>query len=118
MTPSGAKERALYENIVEIPHYESKWLQLLDREDEKLIVANESNPRGLPAREYFDVSSDPQEQDPYEDPDAEARLEELAEFQRKAAQGEAVQGQDVEMDLQTCQRLKAIGYVEDCSHLQ
>ena len=38
MTPSGAKERALYESIVEIPHYESKWLQLLDREDEKLIV--------------------------------------------------------------------------------
>ena len=37
-TPGGAKERELYENIVEIPHYESKWLQLLDREDEKLIV--------------------------------------------------------------------------------
>ena len=56
--------------------------------------------------------------DGYSDPDAETRLEELAELQRLAAEGKAVQGEDVEMDLPTCQRLKAIGYVEDCSHLQ
>jgi hypothetical protein len=31
-------EKDLYENIVEIPHYESKLGQLLDREDEKLLV--------------------------------------------------------------------------------
>ena len=87
-------------------------------EDEKLIVANANNPRGLPEREYFDVSGDPLEQDPYSDPEAEERLEELAEFQRLAAEGKAVQGEDVEMDLPTCERLKAIGYVEDCSHLR
>ena len=28
-------EAELYENIVEIPHYESKWLQMLDKEDEE-----------------------------------------------------------------------------------
>ena len=33
-TPSGYEERDLYENIVGIPHYESHYLQLLDREDE------------------------------------------------------------------------------------
>ena len=97
---------------------EGNVLWALRTEDEKLIVANANNPRGLPEREYFDVSGDPLELDPYEDPDAETRLEELAEFQRAAAQGEAVQGEDVEMDLATCQRLKAIGYVEDCSHLK
>lgn len=40
-TPSGAKEQDLYENVVEIPHYDSKWLQLLDREDEKLLVSDQ-----------------------------------------------------------------------------
>ena len=98
--------------------HEGNVLWALRTEDEKLIVANAGNPRKLPEREYFDISSDPLELDPYEDPEAEAHLEELAEFQRQAALGQAVQGEDVEMDLQTCQRLKAIGYVEDCSHLQ
>lgn len=37
-TPSGVEERELYENIVEIPHYQSYFGQLLDREDEELIV--------------------------------------------------------------------------------
>ena len=98
--------------------HEGNVLWALRTEDEKLIVANPNNPRGVPEREYFDVSSDPLEQDAYEDPDAEEHLEELAELQRNVAQGKAVQGDDVEMDLQTCERLKAIGYVEDCSHLK
>jgi len=98
--------------------HEGNVLWALRTEDEKLIVANPNNPRGVPEREYFDVSSDPLEQDAYEDPGAEEHLEELAELQRNAAQGKAVQGDDVEMDLQTCERLKAIGYVEDCSHLK
>ncbi|MBB85012.1 MAG: hypothetical protein CL931_14485 [Deltaproteobacteria bacterium] len=98
--------------------HEGNVLWALRTENEKLIVANAGNPRNLPEREYFDISSDPLEQDPYEDPDAEAHLEELAEFQRQAALGQAVQGEDVEMDRATCERLKAIGYVEDCSHIQ
>ena len=98
--------------------HEGNVLWALRTEDEKLIVANPHNPRGVPVREYFDVSSDPLEQDAYEDPEAEAHLEELAELQRNVAQGKAVQGDDVQMDLQTCERLKAIGYVEDCSHLK
>ena len=31
-------EAELYENIVEIPHYDSKWLQMLDREDDEEFV--------------------------------------------------------------------------------
>jgi len=98
--------------------HEGNVLWSLRTEDEKLIVANAHNPRGLPEREYFDVSGDPNETDPYSDPDAEARLEEFAELQRLAAAGEAVHGEDVEMDLETCQRLLALGYVDDCSHLR
>jgi arylsulfatase A-like enzyme/uncharacterized membrane protein YbhN (UPF0104 family) len=98
--------------------HEGNVLWSLRTEEEKLIVANANNPRGLPERAYFDVSNDPLEQDAYADPEAESRLEELARLQRLAAEGKAVQGDDVEMDLQTCERLKAIGYVEDCSHLR
>ena len=28
----------MYETIVEIPHYDSKWLQLLDKENEQQLV--------------------------------------------------------------------------------
>ncbi len=98
--------------------HEGNVLWSLRTEDEKLIVANAGNPRGLPERAYFDVSSDPLEQDPYPDPEAEARLEEMAELQRRAAEGEAVEGGAVEMDLATCQRLMALGYVDDCDHLK
>lgn len=38
-TPQGVNERELYENIVEIPQYDSKWLQLLDKENETELVA-------------------------------------------------------------------------------
>ena len=116
-TPYSARQEKDQQVYSEEDH-EGNVLWAIRTEDEKLIVANERNPRGLPEREYFDISSDPLEQDPYEDPEAEARLEELAEFQRLAAEGKAVQGDDVEMDLATCERLKAIGYVEDCSHLR
>ena len=98
--------------------HEGNVLWSLRTEDEKLIVANAHNPRGVPEREYFDVSNDPGEQQAYSDPEAEVRLEEMAELQRLAAAGKAVHGEDVEMDYPTCLRLLALGYVDDCSHLQ
>lgn len=116
-TPFAARLEKDQQVFAEEDH-EGNVLWALRTEDEKLIVANPRNPRGLPEREYFDVSGDPLEQDPYTDPDAETRLEELAELQRLAAEGKAVHGEDVEMDLATCQRLKAIGYVESCDGLR
>ena len=98
--------------------HEGNVLWSLRTEEEKLIVANARNPRGLPEREFFDVSSDPGEMDPYEDPEAEARLEEMAELARLAAEGKAVESEDVEMTLGDCERLRMLGYVEDCSHLK
>ena len=98
--------------------HEGNVLWSLRTEDEKLIVANPGNPRGLPEREYFDVSNDPDELDPLIEPDAAARLEEFADLQRRAAEGEAVAGGEVEMDFAQCERLRMLGYVEDCSHLE
>ncbi len=98
--------------------HEGNVLWSLRTEDEKLIVANPGNPRGLPEREFFDVSSDPLELDPYEDPDAEVRLEEMADLQRMAAEGRAVESLEAEMSFEDCERLRMIGYVEDCSHLR
>lgn len=98
--------------------HEGNVLWSLRTEDEKLIVANEGNPRGLPEREYFDISMDPNERDPYPDPDAEARLEELAALQRAAAEGKAVESEEVEMTFARCEQLRMLGYVEDCSHLR
>ena len=98
--------------------HEGNVLWSLRTEDEKLIVANPGNPRGLPERVFFDMSGDPGELDPYEDPGAEPILEEAARLQRLAAEGKAVEGEEVEMTLADCERLRVLGYVEDCSHLR
>jgi arylsulfatase A-like enzyme/uncharacterized membrane protein YbhN (UPF0104 family) len=98
--------------------HEGNVLWSLRTEDEKLIVANPGNPRKLPEREYFDISNDPRELDAYEDPEAEARLEEMGKLQRMAAEGRAVEGSDAEMSYDDCERLRVIGYVDDCSHLK
>lgn len=97
--------------------HEGNVLWSLRTEDEKLIVANPHNPRGLPEQQYFDVSSDPGEQDAYDDPEAIERLEGMANLQRLAAEGKAVKSEKVEMTLEDCERLRVLGYVQDCSHL-
>jgi len=98
--------------------HEGNILWSLRTEDEKLIVANPGNPRGLPERAFFDISGDPGETDPYPDPEAEERLEEMARLARLAAEGVAVESEDVEMTFEDCERLRMLGYVEDCSHLR
>jgi len=98
--------------------HEGNVLWSLRTEDEKLIVANPGNPRGLPENEFFDISADPGEIDPYEDPDAVERLVGLAELQRLAAEGKAVESEEVEMTFTRCEQLRMLGYVEDCSHLR
>jgi arylsulfatase A-like enzyme len=94
--------------------HEGNVLWSLRTEEEKLIVANEHNPRGLPPRAYFDVANDPGETDPFDEPDAEARLEEMARLQRLAAEGKAVKGSAAEMSREDCERLRVLGYVESC----
>ena len=98
--------------------HEGNVLWSLRTEDEKLIVANPRNPRGLPERAYYDISGDPKELDPYEDPDAEARLDEMAELQRLAAEGKAVEAEEAVMTFERCEQLRVLGYVDDCAHLR
>ena len=94
--------------------HEGNVLWALRTEDEKLIVANPHNPRGLPERAYFDVASDPGEEDSFSEPDAEARLEEMGRLQRLAAEGKAVKGSVSTMTREDCERLRVLGYVENC----
>ena len=85
---------------------------------EKLIEANEGNPRGLPTREFFTVDSDPGETQNVIATHAAAaeRLAESAGLQRQAAEGSAVDGGgEVEMTQAECEQLRMLGYVEDCS---
>ncbi|MEZ4332480.1 MAG: sulfatase-like hydrolase/transferase [Myxococcota bacterium] len=98
--------------------HEGNVLWSLRTTDEKLIVANEHNPRGLPPRQYFDVANDPHETDPYADPDAEARLEEMARLQRLAAEGRAVKDSAATMTREDCERLRVLGYVESCDDVK
>ncbi len=116
-TPFSARREKDRQVFAEEDH-EGNVLWSLRTQDEKLIVANPNNPRGLPERAYYDVASDPGETDPFAEPDAEARLEEMAELHRLAAEGKAVEGEDAEMSYEDCERLRMIGYVEDCSHLK
>lgn len=107
-----------YRQVLSEEDHEGNVLWSLRTEDEKLVVANPGNPRGLAEREYFDVSGDPGELDAYSDPDAEQRLEAMAKRERLAAEGKAVESQEAEMSLADCERLRMLGYVEDCSHLR
>ena len=50
--------------------------------------------------------------------EGDVAAEELAEFQRLAAEGKAVEGGEAEMTYEDCERLRMLGYVEDCSHLR
>lgn len=38
MTKPGSSEEVLYQNIVSIPHYHTKYLTILDKEDEVEVV--------------------------------------------------------------------------------
>ncbi len=101
--------------------HEGNVLWSLRTGDQKLIVANPGNPRGLEEREFYDVRADPGETKNLAGGAQamdEARLEEHAELQRKFATGEAVSGGEVEMDRAQCEQLKNLGYIEDCSHLK
>jgi arylsulfatase A-like enzyme/uncharacterized membrane protein YbhN (UPF0104 family) len=116
-TPVGeryAKDREVYSE----EDHEGNVLWSLRTTSEKLIEANPGNPRGLPARELFDIATDPDEtQNVIETRSAVAeRLAESADLQRRAAEGSAVDGGgEVEMTQAECEQLRMLGYVEDCS---
>ena len=82
----------------------------------KLIRANEDNRRGLEAVELYDVARDPREQTNR----AETETARTAELSRdvdglsRLASSQARSSQIAEIGLEECERLKALGYVDDC----
>jgi arylsulfatase A-like enzyme len=81
----------------------------------KVITCNEENPRGLPPRSLFDLSSDPGEKENLADvnrPELELALEMLARAMKEAARG-AVEKKSVEIDEASRRRLQELGYIQD-----
>jgi arylsulfatase A-like enzyme len=112
-----AKDR---QHFAEEDHEGNVLFSLTDEQMNKLIVANPGNHRKLPETSYFELSSDPHERHNLADAHAArvAQLRDLADLQRRAAAGEAVEsGGDVEMTLEECMQLMNLGYVENCDHL-
>ncbi len=78
----------------------------------KLIIANEGNPRGLPAVALFDLAADPGEQrnlaaaEPDTVRQLRAELDRILAF----AEAQAVAGQSRELDAVTRERLRQLGY--------
>ena len=93
----------------------------------KLIRANQGNPRGLPTESIYWVATDPGETDDlagtagsicerYMD-DWASRLGETLAAEVLGARSGAVVGEEATMTLAECQRLEALGYVDNCDHL-
>lgn len=78
----------------------------------KLILANDANPRGLPAVELFDMASDPKETNNLAaaNPDVVARLRSDLEALKVLAASRAVTGSSGAIDSATSEKLKALGY--------
>jgi arylsulfatase A-like enzyme len=112
------KDREVYSE----EDHEGNVLWSLRTKEMKLIVANEDNPHGLPARALFDVNADPGETKNLSDgshKQQEDMLAEHADLQLRAAQGEAIASSgDGEMSREQCEQLMNLGYVEDCNHLK
>ncbi|MFT5443406.1 MAG: arylsulfatase A-like enzyme/uncharacterized membrane protein YbhN (UPF0104 family) [Myxococcota bacterium] len=88
----------------------------------KLIKANVGNPRGVAESELYDMRSDPGEMKNLAGSDFDSdmtALSQRAEYQLKAALGEAVEGGgDAAMTKEDCLQLMNLGYVENCDHIQ
>ncbi len=105
--------------------FEGNVLASLNAGDWKIIRANADNPRGLKPCELYHLANDPLEQqnlcEGSADPAASSKKTELMtalEGAESFARGQAVERAEGGMDAATCEKLKALGYVDagvDCS---
>jgi arylsulfatase A-like enzyme len=100
--------------------HEGNVLQAVRAAGWKLIRANPGNPRGLDQIELYDLEQDPAERENLADQDgvrAKILLDDLEELVVYAA-SQARKQQNVEIGRSECERLKALGYVEDCEGVE
>jgi arylsulfatase A-like enzyme len=106
------QERVVYSE----EDHEGNVLQAIRSDGFKLIRANRGNPRGLGELELFDVREDPGESRNVLDrrvKRAEKLLDELLALELRASASAAAE-QVAEIGKEECERLRALGYVEDC----
>jgi arylsulfatase A-like enzyme len=110
LRPGAAASRA--ETIFAEVNRQSNVIRAIRTRHRKLIVANADNPRGLPAVALFDLQTDTEEQQnlAQSEPDTVGLLR--AELDRVIAfaKAYAVDGQSKELDADTRERLRQLGY--------
>jgi arylsulfatase A-like enzyme len=114
--PLAARSESERIHVAEEDH-EGNVLEAVRTREWKLIEANEGNPRGLPPVELFEIGADPKEtRNVIESHAAVADgLRGHGEAQRQLAASRAVEGGGAaELSHEECERLRVLGYVQDC----
>jgi arylsulfatase A-like enzyme len=106
------RERTVYAE----EDHEGNVLQAIRTREWKLIRANPGNHRGLAELELYAVATDPRESTNLAESQSARTQELLGELisLELAAQSKAVAGQTAEIGGEECERLRALGYVEEC----
>jgi arylsulfatase A-like enzyme len=100
--------------------HEGNVLRALRTSDWKLIQANPGNPRGLAPVELFAIADDPGENRDLlgRHPEVVQQLLEQVETERRFAERLAVDSQETApLSREECEKLRVLGYVSDCEHL-
>jgi arylsulfatase A-like enzyme len=92
--------------------HEGNRLRSLRVGDEKLVVANPDNPRGLPPVELFDLARDPRELAPVTAADAQARLGRALADEVAAARRGGARAAARPADATSEAELRSLGYVQ------
>ena len=82
----------------------------------KLIRANPGNPRGLAELELYRLSEEPSEQHNRAEDETERVRQLLADLDglERLADAQARRGEVADIDRRECERLQALGYVDEC----
>jgi len=112
-------------NDAERMHYaeedhEGNVLRAIRTEDWKLIEANEGNPRGVAPVELFAIDRDRGEKTNLaaEKPEVADDMRRHAEAQRQVAASQAVEsGEQAKLTKEECEKLRVLGYVENCDQV-
>ncbi len=96
--------------------HEGNQLEALRSAAWKLVRANRGNPRGLGEQELYDVKADPGERENVAERKVKQvrQLGDQLERHLRAARAQSREAQVTTLDRSECERLRALGYVQDC----